>query len=247
MVLMKLEPLGVSLQDILDRHQSVGWHIADIRKIAESLLLALDCCHKLDIVHSSIQPSNIFLSASGVISQPTRVSMDARSTSWAESPFDVKYVPRLLRCADTVKLVHAGNAHTDCRSPESLLRRKCGSPADVWSLGCTLVEVFTGRVLFSPDTDKEATLHAMLICQCVGRAPSEMLRGLPKITEPTLREHLGYLETTGGLRFRSGARALAQQLVDEPEFLELIQTMLKFDPTSRVTAEEALGSNFIVE
>ena len=54
---------------------------------------------------------------------------------------------------------------------------------DVWSIGCILYEIYTGRILFDPDKDKDFSRdfhHLFLIEEICGRIPKELAKRSPK-------------------------------------------------------------------
>lgn len=80
-------------------------------------------------------------------------------------PIDVRAIKEMKNFK--VKIVDMGNAcftykkyssliqTRHYRSPEVMIRSNYNETADIWSLGCTVFELVTGRLLFRPKkTDK---------------------------------------------------------------------------------------------
>lgn len=75
-------------------------------------------------------------------------------------PIDVRAIKEMKHFK--VKIVDMGNAcytykkfssliqTRNYRSPEVIIRSKYDETADIWSLGCTIFELVTGRLLFRP-------------------------------------------------------------------------------------------------
>ena len=57
------------------------------------------------------------------------------------------------------------------RSPEVLLEAGYGTQIDMWSLACTLGEMFTGRPMFGGENEKDQMAR---IIEVVGGVPAKM-------------------------------------------------------------------------
>jgi len=69
------------------------------------------------------------------------------------------------------------------RAPEVILNLHYTEKIDVWSIGCILYEIYTGRILFDPDKDKDFSRdfhHLFLIEEICGRIPKELTKKCPK-------------------------------------------------------------------
>ena len=68
------------------------------------------------------------------------------------------------------------------RAPEVILKLHYTEKIDVWSIGCILYEIYTGRILFDPDKDKDFSRdfhHLFLIEEICGRIPKDLIKRCP--------------------------------------------------------------------
>ena len=101
--------------------------LARVRRVTRQILTALERLHRCGYAHTDIKPDNIL------------------------------YDPRTgdARLADlgsaTDRLGDAGSLGTrEYRPPEAIIGAPLSLKMDLWSLGCTVFEMLTGRLLFSP-------------------------------------------------------------------------------------------------
>ena len=72
------------------------------------------------------------------------------------------------------------------RAPEVILGMHYTEKIDIWSIGCILYEICTGRILFDPDKDKDFSRdfhHLFLIEEVCGKIPSEVIKRSPRRKE----------------------------------------------------------------
>ena len=72
------------------------------------------------------------------------------------------------------------------RAPEVIMGLHYTEKVDVWSIGCIIFELYTGRILFDPDKDKDFSRdfhHLYLIEELCGKIPKEMIKRSPKKDE----------------------------------------------------------------
>ena len=163
-----------------------------------------------------------------------------------------------------IKVIDYGNAylHHDqrCsyvqsrayRAPEVVLGLSYSTKVDMWSLGCILMELFTGKLLF--DNKSVQSLLASHIA-LRGLFPDHMLR------DGQLAHY--YLDTTPGApqclvgkhdgklcrmhpHVSSIANVLAHYGCNDAEFADFISELLQNDPEMRPTAEQALSHPWLL-
>lgn len=113
--------------------------------IAAQVAAVLAEVHRLDIVHRDIKPENLVLTGGGVVKVLDFGIAILRGAS---------ALPRLTEVDSTV-------GTSEYMSPEQCLGKVVSSASDIYSLGCLLHELLTGRVPFrgSPEILRNRHLH----------------------------------------------------------------------------------------
>jgi len=117
------------------------------------------------------------------------------------------------------------------RAPEVLLGTSYATPVDIWSCGCILAELFTRKPLFpgKHETDQLSGIFSVL--------------GTPALTEwpeesPVLRTNF----------LNNRPRDLIDLIPEiDPLAKDLLEKMLVFDPSKRITAQAALAHPYFAE
>jgi serine/threonine protein kinase len=138
------------------------------------------------------------------------------------------------------------------KAPEIMMRAPFGLSADMWSLGCTLFELYTGKKLFPLENrgpDWQIAVNMIHACQSrLGSIPQNLKKrdlytiekgGEKKLkpdTNPFTLNKLAY-----DIRLSKGKEDSSARL---EQFVDLLTRMLKFTPDQRITAEEALKHPF---
>lgn len=141
---------GCTLESILLRTSSDPFYcgiLLDHRtlSIAVKVCRSLDYLHGLKIVHRDVKPANIFLSKTAPDKVPSVVKLgDFGVTKWGDF--------RAAYATGTLTVSHQQGLGTlKYMSPEQAVRpKKVTVRSDMFSLGITLFELFTGHVLPSP-------------------------------------------------------------------------------------------------
>ncbi|EKX31033.1 hypothetical protein GUITHDRAFT_83483, partial [Guillardia theta CCMP2712] len=192
-----------------------------LQKITKECLVGLKFVHALGLIHCDLKPENILI----------------RSYSRCE----IKIIDFGSSCFITDHLTSYVQSRS-YRAPEVILGLPYDQQIDMWSLGCILAELWTGRVLFQ--NDSLATLLARVVGILGGIEENMLFQGRythrfftkTKIIYDRLSDDNGSLvyifpkKTT--LRHRLGT--------DDELFIDFIDKLLQVNPTKRFTAEQAL-------
>eukprot|EP00892_Ulva_mutabilis_P011038 jgi/Ulvmu1/8306/UM042_0011.1 len=135
------------------------------------------------------------------------------------------------------------------RSPEVILGMKYGHEIDMWSLGCILCELATGKALFPGENEQH---QLSLFMEVLGLPPPSILKSLASVSKVKGRvqvDNSGMIKLvpdSHGRMPRPGSRRLSSILRHQkPKFVDLVSCMLEWDPAKRITPEEAKRHTWI--
>lgn len=137
--------------------------------------------HDLKLIHTDLKPENILLVGSSYQTFTYSRQIPSSSTT-------TQRVARQRRVLlDTeIRLIDFGSATFDdeyhssvvstrhYRAPEIILNLGWSYPCDIWSIGCILVEFFTGDALFQTHDNLEHL--AMMESVCGGKLDTKLVR-----------------------------------------------------------------------
>ena len=242
------EALSADLREVLKKFgRNIGLNLKAIRSYAQQMFLALSHMKKCQILHADLKPDNILVSERRNLLKVCDLGTAAFATDTELTPY---LVSRFYR------------------APEVILGMPFDYAIDMWSIGCTLFELYTGRILFA-GADNNHMLRA--IQECRGKIPIRML----KQSHPDQRDRHFDVEnnffsqdrnkTTGKVSLRQvnfksageagktlrermagNAKGLGvQEMREHTSFVELVERCLQLDPGKRITPNEALRSGFV--
>lgn len=138
-VAIAFELMYQSVYDVLKHFEFRGFKMRTTRMIARDVLHGLAALHNAHIAHCDLKPENIMFCTA----QCKRVKI-----------IDFG----LARSSPCGQATYAQSRYY--RAPEVVLGIGSDVLIDIWSLGCILPELFTGRVLFKAKTEEElAAFH----------------------------------------------------------------------------------------
>ncbi|RVX73324.1 hypothetical protein B0A52_02966 [Exophiala mesophila] len=150
---MVFENLSLNLRELLKKFgRDVGINLKAIRAYSQQLFLGLSLLKKCQYIHADLKPDNILVN-------------EARST---------------LKICDLGSASPIGENATApylvsrfYRAPEIILGIPYDYGIDVWSVGCTLFELYTGKILFTGHNNN-GMLRAIM--ECRGKFSHKLLR-----------------------------------------------------------------------
>eukprot|EP01086_Lenisia_limosa_P006636 TRINITY_DN25616_c0_g1_i1.p1 TRINITY_DN25616_c0_g1~~TRINITY_DN25616_c0_g1_i1.p1 ORF type:complete len:416 (-),score=57.04 TRINITY_DN25616_c0_g1_i1:67-1314(-) len=227
---------GLSIYDFLRTNKFRPFRPDDVRVFALQLTRATRFMHKLRLIHTDLKPENILLEQSNYRYDDS----DGRHTR----------IPLLK----TLKVIDFGSAtfeyayHTSIvstrhyRAPEVILGQDWSYPCDIWSIGCILVELVTGRPIFNTHENLE---HLHMMEKYLGPIPLEF----KKKSNPVLTKYFDDKWNLKPVTSKSGQSRIdaivpLKNMKYDPLFVDVVSKMLCFCPSERLTGKQILHHDY---
>ncbi|XP_027773043.1 serine/threonine-protein kinase AFC2-like isoform X2 [Solanum verrucosum] len=253
-ICLVFEKLGPSLFDFLRKNSYRAFPVDLVREIGRQLLECVAFMHDMRLIHTDLKPENILFVSADYIKVP-----DYKGTPWSHR--DRSFYKRLPK-SSAIKVIDFGSTAYErpdhnyivstrhYRAPEVILGLGWSYPCDLWSVGCILVELCSGEALFQTHENLE---HLAMMERVLGPLPSQMLNKVDRHAEKYVRR--GRLDWPEGATSRESIKSviklprlqnLVMQHVDHSagDLIDLLQGLLRFDPSIRMTARDALRHPF---
>uniref|UniRef100_A0A8C7JHC5 Serine/threonine-protein kinase PRP4 homolog n=1 Tax=Oncorhynchus kisutch TaxID=8019 RepID=A0A8C7JHC5_ONCKI len=209
------EPLSMNLREVLKKYgKDVGLHIKAVRSYTQQLFLALKLLKRCNILHADIKPDNILVNESKTI---LKLCDFGSASHVADNDITPYLVSRFYR------------------APEIIIGKPYDYSIDMWSVGCTLYELYTGKILFPGSSNNHMIKLAM---DLKGKMPNKEKVTVMSTINPT-KDLL--CDMVGGQRLPEEQRKKVLILKD------LIDGTLMLDPAKRISINQALQHPFIQE
>ncbi|KDQ18713.1 hypothetical protein BOTBODRAFT_52647 [Botryobasidium botryosum FD-172 SS1] len=238
------ESLSMNLREVIKRFgKDVGLNLRAVRAYAHQLFLGLSHMKKCNIMHADIKPDNILVNEHKTVLKICDLGSASDITENEITPY---LVSRFYR------------------APEIILGLPYDAAIDIWSIGCTLYELYTGKILFPGRTNNQMLLHMM---ELKGRFNAKMLKKArfgeqhfddtgnfvsveaDRITGKDITRKVFISKPSRDLRARlmpaSGAKMKDDELKLIISFIDLLDKCLALDPARRMTPKEALMHPFV--
>ncbi|MBN3296026.1 PRP4B kinase, partial [Amia calva] len=238
------EPLSMNLREVLKKYgKDVGLHIKAVRSYSQQLFLALKLLKRCNILHADIKPDNILVNESKTI---LKLCDFGSASHVADNDITPYLVSRFYR------------------APEIIIGKPYDYGIDMWSVGCTLYELYTGKILFPGKTNNHMVKLAM---DLKGKMPNKMIRkGLFKdqhfdqnlnflyieVDKVTEREKVTVMSTINPTKDLLTDMIGCQRLPEDQrkkviQLKDLLDQILMLDPAKRISINQALQHLFIQE
>ncbi|EQC38523.1 CMGC/DYRK/PRP4 protein kinase, variant [Saprolegnia diclina VS20] len=248
---MVFEPMQMNVREAMKKFGGRdGLSLRGVKVFCKQLLLGLDHLSKHHVVHADIKPDNMLLDEK----QSMVKLCDFGSAFKSTGPDAHDPTPYLVS--------------RFYRAPEIILGLAYDAPVDMWSIGCCIYEMYTGRVMFPGQTNNEML---KLFMEVKGRFPAKLLRRhravyLEKfLMEPHFDEELRFISreidrVTAKPMLRvmnnmnatkdlgtslAAARAPSDDKKQLADLKDLLDKVFVLDPAKRITVKEALKHPFV--
>lgn len=178
-----------------------------IKSFMYQLLKGIDFCHQNRVLHRDLKPQNLLINSKGLLKLGDFGL--ARAFGIPVNTFSNEVVTLWYRAPDVL-----------------LGSRTYNTSIDIWSAGCIMAEMYTGRPLFPGTTNEDQITR---IFRIMG-TPTE--RTWPGITQ------LPEYKPTFQMYATQDLRNILQAI--DPTGIDLLQRMLQLRPELRISAHEAL-------
>ncbi|KAG9246397.1 kinase-like domain-containing protein [Calycina marina] len=263
-----MDLLGQSVFDFLKGNSFVPFPNSQIQSFARQLFTSVAFLHDLNLIHTDLKPENILLCDSAYQAFTYNRRIPSSSTTVSRHA-----VQRKVLLDTEIRLIDFGSAtfqdeyHSSVvstrhyRAPEIILGLGWSYPCDIWSIGCILVEFYTGDALFQTHDNLEHL--AMMEAVCAGKMDPKLIQSVNAMSKRSggnaaskwfKRLKLDYPapETTrASKRFVKAMKKLEEIIPDNNKFcrnfLDLLRKIFIYDPNQRITAKEALQHSWFKE
>lgn len=241
---MVFENLSINLREVLKKFgRAVGINLKAVRQYARQMFLGLSLMRKCNILHADLKPDNILVNEE-------RTKLKICDLGSAGDASENEITPYLVS--------------RFYRAPEIILGMRPDFAMDMWSIGCTLYELYTGKIMFAGRNNNQM-LKAMM--ECRGKFSIKMLKKAEyagahfedsgvfrsqekdKITGKEVIRMLTFNNPTKDLKSRlmvaSPKGMSGEELKELNLFVDLLDKCLQLNPERRITPHEALKHPFI--
>jgi serine/threonine-protein kinase PRP4 len=243
------ENLHSDLREVLKKFgRNVGINLKAIRAYGQQMFIALGHLKRCKVLHADLKPDNILVNKE-------RSKLKICDLGTASKAEDAEITPYLVS--------------RFYRAPEVILGMPFDYAIDMWSIGCTLFELYTGRILFAGGDNNQML---RVIQECRGKFPKRVIKnselafkhfigGDPeyvfvsqerdKVTGNSTMKQLSFTKTAPGrdlkTRLTANTKHMSPSEVKELHtFVDLLEKCLQLDPAKRISPHDALHHPFIL-
>ncbi|KAG2389307.1 hypothetical protein C9374_013867 [Naegleria lovaniensis] len=253
------ELLEMNLRDVLKHYgrregKQVGISMDAVRVYTKQLLVALKHIQDCNILHADIKPDNMLV-------HPSHTKIKLSDLGSASDVSENSITPYLVS--------------RFYRAPEIILGMKYSYPIDMWSVACTVFELYTGKILFPSQNNNDAIRLMMelkgkfsnkVLKKCAFREThfdfngdgAFLFREWDPLTKKIKTRKLYYQKSVTDLKaMLLNSMISNQHLQDEKAMKEerklvlmlhdFLDKALILDPSKRLTVSDALKHPFVTE
>jgi dual specificity tyrosine-phosphorylation-regulated kinase 2/3/4 len=219
-ICITFEILGKNLYELSQMQRFRPMPMPLCQNWAKQILIGLEQCHALKIVHCDLKPENILVTSR----DRNQVKLIDFGSSCTEGHQKYEYIQSRFY-----------------RAPEVMLGIPYGPPMDIWSFVLIIIEMLIGTPLFPGDDELE---QLVLIAEIFGPPPLGLIRKGKRSKD--YFEESNYLKGPFAKAKPPGSIRLETALsINDPCMIDFVKRCLTWDQTERMTASECLQHPFI--
>ncbi|CAK7270346.1 U4/U6 small nuclear ribonucleoprotein prp4 [Sporothrix epigloea] len=244
---MAFENLSMNLREVLKKFgNNVGINLQGVRVYAYQIFVALAHMRRCSIIHADLKPDNILVNGNRSTLKicDLGTAIDRSDAATAHMQITPYLVSRFYR------------------APEIVLGMPYDYAVDMWSIGCTLYELYTGKILFTGESNNQM-LRAIM--EIRGKMSAKLYRrgelwrmhfddngGFlsqehDKFQGKTTIKTIPVIKPTRDLRTRLLAASVGMsdaESRDLGQFHDLLDRCLNLNPDKRILPSDALKHPF---
>ena len=260
---LAFESLSMNLREVLKKYgKNVGIHIVAVRSYAQQLLFALKLMKKCNIVHADIKPDNILVNESKSL---LKLCDFGSASLVSENEITPYLVSRFYRYVfhQFLYTFHF-LIYNYFRAPEIIMGLKYDFNLDLWSVGTTIYELTTGKIMFPGHSNNQML---KLFMELKGKIPNKLIRKgqfrtqhfddqcnflsheTDKVTQKDKVTVMPVVTKTRSLsqELRGGERLSPENHARVTNLIDLLDKVHMIDPHKRPTISDCLSHPFITE
>ena len=260
---LAFESLSMNLREVLKKYgKNVGIHIVAVRSYAQQLLFALKLMKKCNIVHADIKPDNILVNESKSL---LKLCDFGSASLVSENEITPYLVSRFYRYVFH-QFLHIFHflIYNYFRAPEIIMGLKYDFNLDLWSVGTTIYELTTGKIMFPGHSNNQML---KLFMELKGKIPNKLIRKgqfraqhfddqcnflsheTDKVTQKDKVTVMPVVTKTRSLsqELRGGERLSPENHARVTNLIDLLDKVHMIDPHKRPTISDCLSHPFITE
>lgn len=235
--------LGRNLYNLLHNNRYMPFALSHVKIFLWQLLEAVNFLHKQDVIFTDLKPENIVFVYDKTIKRhiqglPIEIPKDTR-----------------IRLIDFGSALYGDRYHTHLvqtrhyRAPEVILGIPWRHEIDIWSVGCIILELLNGRMVFNTHDSVD---HLNQMERLIKPMPQSLKRKASNFAELfhsdfTLRMETARISPTQCMSLDQYFAKVLHMYPKLERLKDLVVSMLRWNASDRITAAEALAHPYFKE
>lgn len=258
---------GRSVYGFLSDNRFVPFALAHVKQFAWQIIAAMKFMHDCKIIFTDLKPENLVFEGTKRISRSISSVLPSlpyafnfwkmRMLKAGYTENNINWIKIQIPIDTRLKVIDFGSALFEAkwhnhlvqtrhyRAPEVVLGMRWKYPIDIWSIGCIMLEFIYGRMVFNTHDSID---HLNQMITMIGPMPKKMYKSIP------YEVFNAYFHADGRLRLDK-AKISAVHCKPMKEYFgpkdavmhDLVSKMLRWDPKTRITCEEALRHPYFAD